>query len=164
MKQWKRSGIWQKGFTLTEVIIVMAIAGTLMVIAVPNFIEWRRNVQYRTVARDLASTLRYAQSSSVMNNRQYRVQFETPAFGRYRVQQGDRMTAGGWLLALDWHAVPLGMTLQPTNLTVNDSVDFNPNGTASNAPTIDIIATDATPSLRFRVQVENTGRITIVKP
>jgi type IV fimbrial biogenesis protein FimT len=155
----------QRGYTLTELIVVVAIAAVILAIALPNFIEWRRGIQYRAVAREVSNAMRFAQSSSVMNNRQYRVQIEA---GRFRVQQADRTAAGGWILAQDWFTLPQGITLQPANLTANASVDFNPNGTSSslaaNEARIDIIATNATPTLRFRVQVAATGRVTITKP
>lgn len=164
MTQRKLAGKSQRGMTLNELIIVMAVAATLMIIAVPSFLQWRQKLQYRTVASDLSSSLRFAQSSSVMQNRQYRVQFEAPQFGRYRVQQADRMVAGGWVNVADWVAIPQGITLGPANLSPNDSVDFNPNGTASNAATISIYASSATPTHRFDVQVTTTGRIKIEKP
>jgi prepilin-type N-terminal cleavage/methylation domain-containing protein len=155
----------QKGYTITELVIVVAIAATLLMIALPNFVNWRRSIEYRAVAREVANALRFAQSESVMNNRQYRVQFET---GRFRVQEADRLAAGGWISAREWYAVPTGITLLPANLTVNSSVDFNPNGTSSslaaNESMIDIIATNATPSLRYRVQVAATGRVVVKKP
>ena len=164
MIQRKLAGKSQRGLTLNELIIVMAVTAILLAIAAPSFVQWRQSLQYRKVASEISSSLRFAQSSSVMQNRQYRVQFEAPQYGRFRVQQADRMVAGGWIVVADWAGVPRGVTLGPVNLSPNDSVDFNPNGTASNSATISIYATDTTPTHRFDVQVTTTGRIRIVKP
>jgi prepilin-type N-terminal cleavage/methylation domain-containing protein len=161
------NGRSQRGFSLLEMIVVLLVVSILLGIAFPSFMQWRQSVQYRTLAREVAAALRYAQSSSVMNNRQYRVQFLAPLFDRYRVQQADRFVAGGWATALEWADVPQGIILQPDNLTITSSIEFSPNGTAFNGTagtrtTIAIFSTTATPTRRFDVRVENTGKISVV--
>lgn len=44
----------QKGFTLVEILIVVAIMGLLLAIAVPNFVKSRNNAQRQVCIENLA--------------------------------------------------------------------------------------------------------------
>jgi type IV fimbrial biogenesis protein FimT len=166
MKRLKRERRLQKGFTLTEMIVVIAIISILLTIAVPFFAQWQRSVQFRTTAREVTSRLREAQSRTITNNLQHGVEFEAPGFRRYRMVQGNRASnSTAWNPALqrgDWTLIPTEVTLVAANLTVNSSVEFNPNGTASIPGLVTIQIQDSTTgATRFTVEVETSGRIRI---
>jgi len=59
----------KKGFTLVELITVIALLAILMAIATPSFMSWRESAQYKEVARDVLSGLRRARSLAVSENR-----------------------------------------------------------------------------------------------
>ena len=59
----------QRGFSLIELLIVVAIAGILAAIAFPSFTQWRQNMEYREAARDVVSVLRDARQRAISSNR-----------------------------------------------------------------------------------------------
>lgn len=71
-----------KGFTLTEVIVVVAIIGILSAIATPTIIAWVPNYRLKSAARDVYSILQKARSIAVKSNRDTAVVFDV-ANNRY---------------------------------------------------------------------------------
>jgi type IV fimbrial biogenesis protein FimT len=61
---------FERGVTLIEVIVTIALVAILMRLAVPAFTGWIRNTQMRSVAEALQNGLRNAQSEAVRRNRQ----------------------------------------------------------------------------------------------
>jgi type IV fimbrial biogenesis protein FimT len=58
----------QTGFTLVEVIVVVAIVGILAVIAVPNFLSWLPNMRLNSAARDLYGIIMKAKGEAAKRN------------------------------------------------------------------------------------------------
>ncbi len=52
----------QKGFTLTEVIIVLVIIGIISVFAVPRLYDHYHNIKVMAAAKQIMADIRYAQS------------------------------------------------------------------------------------------------------
>lgn len=65
----------QKGFTLLELIAVMAIVGILALIAVPSFATYRRHASLRAEAVQLRSIFRAARSRAIARNANAGVRF-----------------------------------------------------------------------------------------
>jgi type IV fimbrial biogenesis protein FimT len=57
------------GFTLIELMIGVALLGTLMALGLPSLTQWIRNSQVRTVTDSLQNGIRLAQSEAVRLNR-----------------------------------------------------------------------------------------------
>ncbi len=55
----------QRGFTLIEVIVVIAILGVLSAIATPNIVDWAARYRLRAAARDIYSDLVRTKSEAI---------------------------------------------------------------------------------------------------
>jgi len=78
------SPAWSRGFTITELLIVVVIAGVLMAAALPAYNDFVRNQRVKTASFDVFSTLVYARSEAVTRNASVTV---TPSGGNW---------ASGW--------------------------------------------------------------------
>ena len=56
------------GFTLMELMTVIAILGIIMAIAVPNMIGWRSTHQLGASAREVMSVINGARIDAIKNN------------------------------------------------------------------------------------------------
>lgn len=77
----------QRGFTLAEVLVVVAVVGILAAIAAPNLSDMVRRQRLKTAAFDVFSSLNLARSEAIKRNRQVSM----------RPNGGD--WARGWLIA-----------------------------------------------------------------
>ncbi|MFO1380067.1 MAG: GspH/FimT family pseudopilin [Chitinivorax sp.] len=58
----------QRGFTLIELIIVMAIVGILFSLALPSYQAWVQNTKIRTAAESILNGLQQARAEAVRRN------------------------------------------------------------------------------------------------
>ncbi len=72
------------GFTLIELIVVLAIAGLLVALVPPLFSKVLSGVELRATARELAAALRYARGRAVLQQRDALLTLDTER-RRYRV-------------------------------------------------------------------------------
>lgn len=160
------SGNGASGFTVLELIVVVAIFTVLAALALPLYNQWRQNIQYRQAAYEIFSSMRSARANAIESNRQYRIELVAAAANsQYRMWRGDRSynTAAG-----NWTALGTGMSTLNQSVTVNSTANgaalngivFNPNGSAGN--TVNIFIRDYAGINRFLVSVdEQTGRIRV---
>ncbi len=78
----------QKGFTLVEVMVVVALIGILTAIAVPAVLTWLPNMRLKAAARDLYSNMQKTRMNAIRANQPWTIVFE-PANGRYLIRAGD---------------------------------------------------------------------------
>ena len=67
----------REGFTLIEMIVVLAIAGVIMAIAAPNFSKWKEKHEINGQAQKVYFDLMLARTTAIRNNNLVRVAFNT---------------------------------------------------------------------------------------
>ncbi len=70
------------GFTLMEMMTVIAIIGILSAIAIPNMIAWRSNQQLSSMARDIQSFINGARLQAVKGNSSVTLTFDPTIHGK----------------------------------------------------------------------------------
>ncbi len=68
----------KKGYSLVELVVVMAIAGILAVIAVPQYANFTAKGNVRKAANDLLQNARLARTLAIRDNQVYVISFDVP--------------------------------------------------------------------------------------
>jgi len=74
------------GFTLVEMMIVIALIGIIAAIASPNFFAYRENTNLKEAARDISSEILYWKQRAVSDSSSYRINFNASS-SSYTIQQ-----------------------------------------------------------------------------
>jgi prepilin-type N-terminal cleavage/methylation domain-containing protein len=67
-----------RGFTLTEMLVVVAIIGMLSLISVPAFINFRASNTFRSALRVFIDDVRYARQYSITHSADVLIDLDTP--------------------------------------------------------------------------------------
>jgi type IV fimbrial biogenesis protein FimT len=142
-----------KGFTLVEMMVVIAIMAIVSAIAVPNFYSYAAGMKLRSASRDLYSTLQKTRANAIRDNRRWSVVLTATS---YTVCGPDNDCT-----ANNINQLATNMS-QYAGITITGGVpitfEFNSEGTC-NAGTI----TFTDPKLKTsRVDVSVSGRIRIL--
>lgn len=161
----RNSLLQHTGFSLVELIVVMAIIVIIMAISLPSFISWRESQQYRQAGNELAAALRAARSKSITTNRQVELEFSG---NTYRTRDGNRALASTSWTATPWVTLQTGVSL----VSPNSRIIANPNGTfffdstaadplfASSATAMTVmIQKTSTAEDRYGIDLSQAGRI-----
>lgn len=74
-----------RGFSLIELLITMGLIGILAAIAIPTLSTGTERNSVWTAAEQLGSQVRQARLKAITRNQRFRVDFDCPAVGQYRV-------------------------------------------------------------------------------
>jgi len=129
----------QKGVTLIELVVVMAIVAIMALFMAPAIGEWLDNFRIRQAARDIASTLQLAKMQTISTRQTHSVNFDTD-------NETYQMTPGG-----NVNQVPRGV-----NIVSGSTISFRADGTSTSSGTI---AIDNAKGKQYQVSVSATGRI-----
>jgi type IV fimbrial biogenesis protein FimT len=128
----------EKGFSLLELIVVLALIGVMLVMAVRAFVGWSADGKVRGTAESLLNALRVAQSSAVARNRiaVFSLTADTPS-----TTAAPSKTGSNWFL----YVVPLaGSDDAAATLTQSATVARQYGVTLTGSPTITGASTTGT--------------------
>jgi len=139
----------QRGFTLQEVVIAVAIVGILSAIAVPNYLGWLPRHRLAGAASDVQMALNAARLEAIKANTVVTVNFD-PSNERYELlRSGISLHTGRMPAGVDLKTVYRSMTT-----TSHNTVSFDSRGFPDQD--VDITLTNTTNATRV-VRLSLTG-------
>jgi prepilin-type N-terminal cleavage/methylation domain-containing protein len=127
------SARFSKGFTLIEVLIVIAIFGVLTAIAASGISGWVETFRFKNTIREIGITMQLARMKAIAGGVEYRVVFDLDAetFCLERGNQADGsdtwIPEGGVTGVSSW----VDIAFVNSYTTGKRNKQFNPNGTSS---------------------------------
>lgn len=103
----------QRGFSLLEMLLVIAIVGIAMAIAVPNFSSWRDQRAVNSAAKTLMSHLKQARVIAMAENRTVTVIFASDSY-TYDYDSGSCGLCKPQQIALDTFSSQLSVNINIT--------------------------------------------------
>ncbi|HHV56658.1 MAG TPA: prepilin-type N-terminal cleavage/methylation domain-containing protein [Firmicutes bacterium] len=144
------------GFTLVELLFVLALIGVLSLAAVPQGSRLLTFFSLQRAARELAGTLRELQNRAVVEERAYYIQFI------YSLDHGrDGYTAGPFGEKGVFHRLPEGISIANNYLQPKTPLLFYPSGSPNTGASIPLQNKQGD-LLTVKVMVA-TGRVRVVQ-
>lgn len=142
----------QKGVTLIELVIGLAIIALLMAMAIPGFQAWIQNTKIRTTAESIQDGLQLARAEAVRRNTLVRFQLMSTADANCALSN----TGTNWVVS---RADATGQCNIAPSDTVNP-MTIQGHSSTEGATNITVNATDAAGGTAYMIIFNGLGRVT----
>jgi Tfp pilus assembly protein FimT len=149
----------ERGFTLAELVILIAVIGILSVMAVPSFLRYYQAATLKSGAQQFAALVNQARELAIKENDKLCVKMSSPTQMKYtRIDCSGAAWVGPGTDAAGNINLPPGITAAPLTVTANPIFDYvGSAATQSGGFTLTNTQTGAT----LTVSVPASGRVTI---
>ena len=166
----------ERGFSLVELLMVIAVAGTMMAIAVPVMTDMTESSKLNTATRELEREYQSARMKAVSANRVLRMRLNCPSTGYFRIVAVGTASDNSSVRCLltNYPYPPLPSPLNPASsdgplkllaheaTVTGNTLEFRPDGTVykvDGTGSVQMIAT-STPE---RVTVTRKGKSRVME-
>jgi type IV fimbrial biogenesis protein FimT len=149
----------EKGFSLMELMVVVAIIAVLSAFAVPNMVRWRSNMQFNNGVRMLKSAIESTRMSAIKSNMSARMTF---------VDGGNSFDTVEWDLEVNnfgaarTNPLPTGVVLESSDFA-DDRLQFTSRGMPQGGVGGVLVLQNTAGDLCRRIVVDNVGTTRIVE-
>lgn len=147
-----------KGFSLVELMIVIAIIGVLAAIITPSFLSWRDRSKVRGDATELRAAFESAKLRAIKHNTNAVVTFpDATSYQAFVDTDNDGVRDAGEDIITARTLAP-GVTIT-TNTFVGNDMAFNPRGMANGPNSTGRIVMTSPGGASYEVVVSSFGRV-----
>lgn len=150
-----------RGFSLTELVVTLAIIGVLTAIAVPAIVGQLPHLRLTRATRDIASALNATKMKAILKNYQHRLEFTLNADPAADTYKRSYWLGGVWVQDEDRAEQSVQSNVDITSPGATFNVVFKPTGTAT-ATTICLENTEDSGDAMSLVVYNATGRVQVL--
>lgn len=137
MKRLRPGRVSERGFSLIEIIVVVAIVGVIVGVSIPNFVSFSRSNKLKTSMRQFTGDIRSARQRAVTRSERMMISFQVGPDAR--TYQIFRRSGSTWEPVGEAKTLDESVNIESTTFTDQNSdsvpdVLLAANGTVQNVP------------------------------
>lgn len=151
-----------RGFSLVEMMIVIAIIGIVAAIAAPSFNKYRDNINLKEAARELSSEIALCKQRAVTENVHYKITFDTGE-NSYTAFRGGQLASDPFVISETKNLGNISNQITICNITFTGAppqIILQPRGTSSSLGSVKL--RHAAIEKNAKISITNiTGKINV---